>query len=650
MRGMMPDDLYAIHWISDVAMHPDSDRVAFVTSRMDRELDEYRSPIWVVDVAGGAPRQFTSGERRDRSPRWSPDGRWLAFTSVRDDAKEAQLYVMAADGGEGQRLTDVERGAPFGLNGLVWAPDSERIAFVAKTGERPDPEAKTKPHRRIETLKYKMNGEGFTYDRRRHLFVVAREDGEPQQLTDGAWDDGAPAWAPDGAQIAFTSARHEGAEFDVLNDLWTVPAEGGEAIRLTATEGQYSLPAWSANGELIACVFTAQYPGNRTLHVVEASTGERRAVDAAFDRQTGGDALTGEGAAPMWLPDGRLLCVAQERGKGWPLIASLGSETQWLPQGPCVVGSVSLAADGKTAAAVVSSQDRPAEVQLLDLSSGTMRPLTEMNAGWSGEVATPAAEHLVVKRGDGVELDAWLMEPLGREEGKRYPVLLNVHGGPFSQYGEGFFDEFQVFAAAGYGVVFCNPRGSSGQSSEFARSVIGAMGEVDFDDVMASFEAALEQMPWADQSRLGIIGGSYGGFMTSWTIGHTDRFAAACSERAVNDWYLMQGTSDIGGYFNQMYLGERATTYDDLDAVLRQSPITYAGEVTTPVLILHSEDDLRCPISQAEQYYVVLRKLGKESEFIRFPEENHELSRSGTPSHRVDRFELILDWFGRKLG
>ena len=647
---MTPDDLYAITWISDVAMHPDSDRVAFVASRMDRESDEYGSSIWVVDVAGGAPRQFTSGQRRDRSPRWSPDGRWLAFLSVRGEGDEAQLYVMAADGGEAQPLSDTDGSAPFGVDGIVWGPDSERIAFVAKTGERPDPDAKTKPHRRIDTLKYKMNGEGFSYDRRKHLFVVSREGGEALQLTDGAWDAGAPAWSPNGTQIAFTSARHDEAEFDVLNDLWTVPSGGGEAARLTATEGQYGLPSWSDDGERIACVFTAQYPGNRTLHVVEAATGERRVVDASFDRQTGGDALTGEGAAPMWLPGDRLLCMAQQRGTGWPIIASLEGETEWLPQGSCIVGSMSLAADGQTAAVVVTSQEKPAEVHLLDLEAGTMRSLTEMNAEWLGEVATVSAEHLVVDRGDGVELDIWLMEPQGREDGKSYPVLLNVHGGPFTQYGEGFFDEFQIYAAAGYGVVFCNPRGSSGQSSDFARALIGALGEVDFDDVMASFDAALERAPWADRSRLGVLGGSYGGFMTSWAIGHTDRFAAACSERSVNDWYLMQGTSDIGSYFNQMYLGEQATTYDDLDAVLRQSPITYAAEVTTPVLILHSEDDLRCPISQAEQYYVVLRKLGKEAEFVRFPDENHELSRSGTPSHRVDRFELVLDWFGRKLG
>ena len=373
MRAMTPDDLYAITWISDVAMHPDGDRVAFVASRMDRESDEYGSSIWVVDVAGGAPRQFTSGQRRDRSPRWSPDGRWLAFLSVRGEGDETQLFVMAADGGEAQPLSETDGSAPFGVDGIVWGPDSERIAFVAKTGERPDPDAKTKPHRRIDTLKYKMNSEGFTYDRRKHLFVVSREGDEALQLTDGAWDDGAPAWSPDGTQIAFTSARHAEAEFDVLNDLWTVPSGGGEAARLTATEGQYGLPSWSDDGERIACVFTAQYPGNRTLHVVEAATGERRAVDASFDRQTGGDGLTGEGAAPMWLPDGRLLCMAQQRGKAWPIIASLEGETEWLPQGSCIVGSMSLAADGATAAVAVSSQEKPAEVHLLDLEAGTMR-------------------------------------------------------------------------------------------------------------------------------------------------------------------------------------------------------------------------------------------------------------------------------------
>jgi dipeptidyl aminopeptidase/acylaminoacyl peptidase len=228
-------------------------------------------------------------------------------------------------------------------------------------------------------------------------------------------------------------------------------------------------------------------------------------------------------------------------------------------------------------------------------------------------------------------------------------VLLNVHGGPFGQYGETFFDEFQVYAGAGYGVVFCNPRGSSGQDTAFARALVGDMGGPDYRDVMAAFDAALERMPWADRSRLGIVGGSYGGFMTSWAIGHTTRFKAAISERAVNDWYSMQGASDIGSTFNRQYLGEAATIQDDLELLLRQSPLSYAKQIETPVLILHSEVDLRCPISQGEQLFVVLRQRGKDVEFVRFPDEDHELSRAGRPSHRVDRFEVILDYWGRKL-
>jgi dipeptidyl aminopeptidase/acylaminoacyl peptidase len=228
-------------------------------------------------------------------------------------------------------------------------------------------------------------------------------------------------------------------------------------------------------------------------------------------------------------------------------------------------------------------------------------------------------------------------------------VLLNIHGGPFGQYGENFFDEFQVYAAAGYGVVFCNPRGSSGQDTSFARALVGDMGGPDYRDVIAAFEAALDRMPWADRSRLGVMGGSYGGFMTTWIIGHDHRFKAAVSERAVNDWYSMQGASDIGGTFNRQYLGDTATIQDDLDAVLRQSPLTYAKHIETPVLILHSENDLRCPISQAEQLFVVLKQRRQDVEFVRFPDEDHELSRAGRPTHRVDRFNVILDYLSRKL-
>ena len=240
------------------------------------------------------------------------------------------------------------------------------------------------------------------------------------------------------------------------------------------------------------------------------------------------------------------------------------------------------------------------------------------------------------------------MKPHGFRADAAWPALLNIHGGPHAQYGHGFFDEFQVYAGAGYGVIYVNPRGSQGYGEAFTRAVIGDWGGGDFADVMAGLDQALARHAWIDAARLGVMGGSYGGFLTSWIVGHDHRFKAACSERAVNDQYGMFGNSDIGHLFNVIELGG-VTPWENMAEYLARSPVTYAKDVTTPLLILHSEDDLRCPIEQAEQLFVALKTLGKDVMFVRFPDENHELSRSGKPRHRLERFRFILDWFSRHL-
>ena len=646
MTGMKPEDIYNIAWMGDCAISPNGATVLYTLTRLDREDDDYRSAIWRVSSDGGSPMQFTAGAKRDSMPRWSPDGSQVAFASIRGEEK-AQLYVMPASGGESRGLTD----APFGVGEPVWSPDGRSIAYVAQTGDLPDEdEKKAKPYRRIASMKYRINGEGFIYDRRRHIFVIGLEGGDGEQITDGDWDDGVPAWTPDSKTIVFASARHEGRDTDIHTDLWKIPASGGRPQRLTETSGGCSAPSVSPDGQTIAHVHTPQWPANGTLRAVSIDATGIATIDPSFDRTTGVGSAPGPVARPAWLPDGSLLSAAADRGRQALITAKPGEQTGWVTEGDQVISWYSVSADGARVAVVSSSVSEPSELSVIDLANGDEVRITRHNEAWIQDTAMTMAERLVVPTAEGVEVDCWIMKPAGLTEGRSYPVLLNVHGGPFGQYGETFFDEFQVLTAAGYGVVFCNPRGSAGQSTQFSRAVVGDMGGVDFHDVMTSFDAALAQMPWADQSRLGIIGGSYGGFMTSWAVGHTNRFAAACSERAVNDWYSMQGQSDIGSYFNPEYLGEAAKIQEDLDAVLGQSPLTYAKDIETPLLILHSENDLRCPIAQAEHLFVVLKQMGKDVEFVRFPDEDHELSRSGRPSHRVDRFDVILDYFDRKLG
>ena len=257
-----------------------------------------------------------------------------------------------------------------------------------------------------------------------------------------------------------------------------------------------------------------------------------------------------------------------------------------------------------------------------------------------------APERFVFERA-GFTVEGWTMKPVGFTEGRRYPALLNIHGGPHAQYGVGFFDEFQVYAAAGFGVIFLNPRGSQGYGEAFTRAVVGDWGGGDYADVMAGLDEALGRAPWIDPERLGVLGGSYGGFLTSWTVGHTDRFKAACSERAVNCHTSMFGTSDIGHLFNVSEVG--GLPWEAPEVYRERSPLTYAKNVTTPLLIVHSEEDFRCPIEQGEQLFVALKKQGKEAVFVRFPDENHELSRSGKPRHRLERFRIILDWFTKRL-
>jgi dipeptidyl aminopeptidase/acylaminoacyl peptidase len=647
---MVPEDLLRIRFVSDPQLHPDGRRIAFVVTTLSEARDEYLSTIWVVDVDGAVPRPFTRGPRRDTAPRWSPDGRQLAFVSEREPKGKGQLYVMPADGGEPVRLTDLRPG----VASPAWSPDGRWLAFVSRVGGWQEPtdeeeRERSKPPRIIDVLKYKSNGVGFIYDRPQKIFVVSL-DGEPaQQLTVGVFDDHHPSWAPDSRRVAFVSARHAARDEDLAADVFTVSVEGGEPRQLTRTEGPVSWPTFSPDGGTVAYVGHSDPRGvsrHHRVYTVPVDGGLPVCLTASLDRNC--EPLMGA-VGPEWLgPTGTLVFQVEDEGNVVLYrTAASGGLPERLIGGTRQVTAFSASRDGALVAFTATDDTSPPELFVCRADGTGERQLTDLNREWKAEVARSRPERFRFERA-GFTIDGWVMAPFGREAGRRYPVLLNIHGGPASQYGHRFFDEFQVYAGAGYAVVYLNPRGSRGYGEAFARAVVGDWGGGDCQDIMAGLDEALRRFDFLDASRLGVMGGSYGGFMTSWIVGHTDRFRAACSERAVNTMWSMYGTSDIGYWFQEAHALGRPP-WEDLRWYLERSPLSHARDIHTPLLIMHSEDDLRCPMEQAEQLYVALKKLRRPVRLVRFPDEDHELSRSGRPRHRLARFRILLEWFGEHL-
>jgi dipeptidyl aminopeptidase/acylaminoacyl peptidase len=512
-----------------------------------------------------------------------------------------------------------------------------------------------RPPRRVDRLAYRFDGMGWTCDRPRQLFTVRADgSGRPAAVTSGPFDHAGAAWSPDGDALAFSAGRHDTWDLDRAVDLFTVGPAGGEPRRLTATGPTFRGPSWSPDGSTIAFVSgdPRSLPRSAQVGIVHRDGGDHRLLTTALDRNCA-PFLVGA-REPVW--DGAdLLFQVEDSGNLHLYRVDTGGagKPELLLGGDRWVTGFDLA--GGTLAFCASTPTAPSE--LFVLAGDDERQLTHLGHDPLAAREFVAPERFTATAPDGTEVEAWMMEPVGLEAGRRYPTLLNIHGGPFAQYGNHLLDEFQIQSGAGYVVLYANPRGSSGYGDAWGRAIRGpnveddpgsGWGGVDYDDVMAVVDAAVGRFDFVDPDRLGVLGGSYGGFMTSWIVGHTDRFKAACSERAVNDLRTMSWTSDIGTYFQKGYVG--SSHLEDPDEYARQSPATYVDDIRTPLLILHSENDLRCPIEQAEQLFVALKLLGRTVEFVRFPGEGHELSRSGSPRHRVQRAELVLDFFARHLG
>ena len=650
LRKLSPADFMKFQFIGRPIVSPCGKKVAYTVARPDPDKNDYSIAIWVYDACESTSTQFTHGQVKDRNPRWSPDGKYLAFRSNRKD--DEQIWIMPTSGGEARQLTKIRNG----LQDFEWSPDSSRIGFITKwdgTEEKPDDKKYKSDVKEYTRIKYKFDGGGFWDHKRRHVWVVDVASGEQTQLTTGDFDDDSIAWSPSGQEIAFVSRRKDDADFVNIRDLWVVNVKSKDLRQVFESIGPVSSPAWHPDGNLIGYVGHDNSQKNTTntgLWVVEARGGSPRNLTASVDIAVGGSPTADmsygvEEADWMWVDGGKAAYfVTGFHGEGRLYKVILDGAISEVVTGEGAITGFDVANGGEI---YFSYGDHYHPGDLYVMKPGAeKRRLTAINKAILGEVDIAQVERMYFKGKDNWDIEGWLMKPAGFDPSKKYPMVLEVHGGPHAMYGAAFFLEFQLLAAKGFVVLFTNPRGSGGYGEAFTTACKGDWGGGDYQDLMLAVDQVIAK-GFVDDKRMGVTGGSYGGFMTNWIVGHTDRFRAACTMRCVSNLYSFYGTSDIGFTFGDNEFP--GNPWDNRDILWERSPFTYVKNIVTPLLILHSEQDHRCPIEQGEQMFTALKKLGREVQFVRFPDEGHNLSRSGKPQHRVERLERVIGWFEKHL-
>jgi dipeptidyl aminopeptidase/acylaminoacyl peptidase len=682
---LAPESLREITWVADPQFSPDGRRVAFVRANVDAAADDYSSDLWIVD-GDAAPRALTADPAEDLLPRWSPDGTRLAFVSKRSGKR--QVHVLELAGGEPWQLTAVEDG----IANFEWSPDGARIAFTSVTPlpeerERLPPEAdpaskQAKPPFVTERLRTRSDGTpGWTTAKRMHVWTVRTDAGpnaKATRVTRGDYDHREPQWSADGTQLYFTSVRKPDADYvDTDTEIYVVPADGGAEPRaLTDRRGPDETPAISPDGRWIAYTGfdektpPASYTQPR-LYLLDTRTGASRQLAARFDRAIMDGTISdmgaprGDGARLVWRADSKAVYFqSADRGQAQIYEATLDGKYRQLTQlAQGEVRAFDVSRDGRVAA-VHSSPMQPPELRAFALRDaardGAWRPVTAFNAELAAggrlvpyeeiwyEGAKPSVTTFEGQaKSERQWIQGWILKPPGFDTSRQYPMVLYIHGGPHAMYGTGFFHEFQVLANQGYVVLITNPRGSTGYGEEFANVVQYRYPGDDYHDLMAGVDAVVAR-GYVDTKRMAVGGGSGGGLLTSWTIAHTDRFAAALVERAVTNWHGFVGTADGNYWFATRWF--RDFPWRDVPNYLDRSPLSFVDAVKTPVLVLHNADDFRTPLDQGLQYYAALKMVRKPAKLAVFPDSSHGMSRNGRPSQRVTRMELILDWFGQHTG
>ena len=635
MSPIKPEHTYNLVEVSAVEIAADGAAVVFVRQEINKETMKRESRIVVQSLVDGDAVDMATG---DSAPRLSADGKTLAFLRSGEDDKK-QVWVMPVDGGDTRQVTTL----PDGVKDMAWSPDGSAFVVVSRVDpDRAEEDEEKVPRTQVaRRVRYRDDGDGWRGDAFSQLFLVDAATGEAEQITDGEGDHGAPAWSPDGSRIAFVTDCVEGRDFVRGSEVHVMEKAGGRSRCWSQGLSRAESVAWSPDG--MRLVVAGSHDGDvwdsrqSWLFVLEE---DEAPVCVAGDVYTVVQPL----APRCWTPRGEILFIGDRAGKSFLCrVNPDGSSWQTEVVGVQVCTGLSVDRAGARVAMVMTSPVCPCDVVVMEVGAKHQRAVTAVNAEFLEAHPGARVEKLVFERG-GEMIQARVLFPQGFDEARSYPLVLDIHGGPNGRFSDSYDVTHQILAGAGYIVLAVNPRGSSSYGPDFLKAVLGDWGGEDFLDLMAGVDLLCER-PYVDADRLGVHGYSYGGFMSSWIVGHDHRFKAAVIGAPCINLHSMYSTSDIGVSFGENQW--RGSVLENVEALVERSPLTYVSEVQTPVLLMHGEEDYRCPIEQAEQFFVALKRQGKTVEFVRFPKSSHGFRKSGHPALHVEYLDRMLSWLER---